>query len=254
MGGWALVLVVRVACSPARKCALSAACYRCGPVDEPLIGASAPVAGKQGPHDRAKVEFTRGFRHPGTAQAPRRTKPSRRRASVLGGDDGILAAAQLIPRSSEAHAKKIRMCLRVIAQDVATGVEFANQRGACAGVAANQEKCGVSVVAREQIEQFRRYRRIGSVVKGDRQFARRIRARNGGAEQLRARIRRTISRQARSRGENGGRGQEPWIHACILARLLTCAVEGAGVNAWPRGLPAEQLSGTMLGKKRALTA
>src|SRR5579859_7227450 len=70
----------------------------------------------------------------------------------------------------------------------------------------DDKKSRARFVAIEKIEHLRRNRGIRSIVKGERQLARRIRAANSRAKELRARIGRSAGAQTCSRrGQEGGR-------------------------------------------------
>ena len=86
-----------------------------------------------------------------------------------------------------------------------------------ASISPDQEKCHPGVVPTEKIEKLWRNCRIGPVVKGDCERARGGGAAGGWTEKLRARVSSAISGKRRAAGENGGRGDNPRIHAAILA-------------------------------------
>src|SRR5579859_355571 len=86
----------------------------------------------------------------------------------------------------------------------------------------DDKKSRARFVAIEKIEHLRRNRGIRSIVKGERQLARRIRAANSRAKELRARIGRSAGAQTCSRrGQEGGRSDHPRIH-CVHSRTGQC--------------------------------
>src|SRR5204863_475394 len=85
-------------------------------------------------------------------------KPLWRRAQSIG--NRVVAEAQLNPDFPTAKPEKIRMRLRVIAYEMSARDGFFHQFRAFANVPTDQKKCGLRVVAVQQIEKLRSHRRI----------------------------------------------------------------------------------------------
>ena len=83
-----------------------------------------------------------------------------------------MAQAQFNADFSASEPEKIRMCFGVIANKVSTRDGFSNQLRTFAHVSPNQEKCRLSVVPLEKIEQLGGDRGIRPIVKGDGQLTR----------------------------------------------------------------------------------
>src|SRR5580692_4764356 len=116
------------------------------------------------------------------------------------------------------------MRVRVVANDVAARGRFFEKIWALSRMLPNHEKSCARLKAIQQIEQLRRNRGIRPVVKRERKLARRIRAANGGAKELRAGIDRSVGSDACSRGrsrDKGGRGDHPMVH-WVHSRTLGC--------------------------------
>src|SRR5882724_9834423 len=111
-----------------------------------------PVTGKQRPRDGAVAEFAGRGNDPGISQSKRRAKPLWRRAQGIG--NGVVAKAQLNADFSAREPEKIRMHLRVIADEVSTRSSFLNEFRTLADVAANHEKCGFCFVTVQQVKQL----------------------------------------------------------------------------------------------------
>src|SRR6202008_4597373 len=97
-----------------------------------------------------------------TAKAPRRTKPLRRRAENAG--DGGRTEAQLGLDLRGTEPEQVRMRFGVVADEMAAGGGLPHDVRAFARVTADKEKGDAGVVAVKKIEEFRRDRRIGSVI------------------------------------------------------------------------------------------
>ena len=80
------------------------------------------------------------------------------------------------------------MHLRMICQQVATLGDLLGQAAALAHKSPDHKKCGLGLEPVEEIQQFGRDRRVGSVVKRNRQLPRGCGTANGGAEHLGARM------------------------------------------------------------------
>src|SRR6267378_399268 len=129
--------------------------------NQPLQWPFFPVTRKQRPHYGAVAEFAGRRNDPGIAKTKRRPKPLWRRAQRTG--NRVVAKAQLYPDLSLAEPEKIRVRLRVVANEMSTRDSFYHQFRAFAHVPPNQKKCRFGVVAVQQIEQLRSHRRIRPV-------------------------------------------------------------------------------------------
>src|ERR1700691_3851588 len=102
------------------------------------------------------------------------------------------------------------MGVRVIAYDVAPCGGFFKKVRAFARVFPNYEEGCAGFIEIQEIEQFRRDCGIRPIVKRESKLTRRIRAANGRAEELRARIDRCVSNKTGSRGcQSRWRGNQP---------------------------------------------
>ncbi len=129
-----------------------------------------PITRKQRPHDRAVAKFARRRNNPRISHSIGRAKPLWGRAERIG--NGVVAEAQLNSDFSAGAPEKIWVCFRVITDEMSARNSFLNKFRTFAHVSPNQEKRRLGVVAVEEIKQFGRYRRIRSIVKGDRQLTR----------------------------------------------------------------------------------
>ncbi len=104
------------------------------------------------------------------------------------------------------------MRFRVIADNVSPRGNFSDQFRALSNVASNQEERCWRLITIEQVQQLRRDRRIGPVIKRDGQLAGRIRPANRGTKKLCTRMDATIGHDARRRSADRRRSNEPGIH------------------------------------------
>ena len=117
---------------------------------------------------------------------------------------GVLASAE----------EQIRVRVGVIADEVAAGGDFFCEVRALADKFADSEERGFYVVLREQLQQLWRDRRIGPIVKCQRQFVGRMGVPDRGAEELRTRKSRAVKSYSRQPCRNRGRhANQPGIHA-----------------------------------------
>src|SRR5690348_728534 len=172
--------------SAGRRIALGASGDRRDARDQPLRGSGTPVTRNERPHDDALSQCLRGGNDPGITKAEGRPKPLRGRAG--GGLDGEIAAAKLDGDLIRLQPEEIGMSVSVIADDVAPRGGFLQKVGAFPSVLADDENSGARFVEIEKIEQFRRDLGIRAVVERESQLARRVRAANGPAKELRARV------------------------------------------------------------------
>ena len=101
------------------------------------------------------------------------------------GFDGVVAEIELIRDISRRHKCKRWMSVRMIADNVAAVRNLLRKRWKRTHAAADDEESRTHVVPVEQIEQFRRDRRVRAVVEGKRDGRRIAGAANGGPEELR---------------------------------------------------------------------
>src|SRR5439155_1030427 len=87
---------------------------------------------------------------------------------------------------------------------------------AFATVPTDKKKCGLRVVAVQQIEKLRSHRRIRPVVEGERQLPRRVRAANRTPEELRARMCGAVSGGSPQRRDRTRHRNEQRIHAVLI--------------------------------------
>jgi len=118
------------------------------------------------------------------------------------------------------------MRFRVIANEMSARNRFLDQFWAFAHVAANQKKCGLGVVAVQQVEQLWGDGGIRPVIEGKCQLARRVSPANCGTEKLRAGIHRTVGGDASNRHNRARHPNDPRVHVGILAHHLA-----QGLNA-----------------------
>ncbi len=126
------------------------------------------ITRNQRPHGRAVAEFAGRRDDPRIAHPKGRAKPFGCGADRI--RDRVVAKAQLNPDLCGRQPQKIRVRFGVIPNAVSARDGFSNQLRTFADVSANQEKCRLSVVTVEKIEQLGRDRRIRPIVKRDRQF------------------------------------------------------------------------------------
>ncbi len=169
-----------------------------------------PISRNQRPHDRAVAEIAGRRNYPGIPHPKWRAKPRGRRAQCIG--NRVVAEAQLHPDLCGRQPQKIRVRFSVIPDGVSASDDFFHQFRTFAHVSPNQEKCRLCVVAVEKIEKLWRDRGIRPVVKGNRQFARRIGLANRTPKKLRARMNGTVGDGPRS-GQRPRPGDEPRIHS-----------------------------------------
>jgi len=125
-----------------------------GPHDHPLNPCSTNFAAKQG------TAVTIGRSHP-----PWRLGPGCRSYRVL-------ATHQFTVNSAPCFPNKIGVRIRVIANQVAPGINFLYQRRTSARKFSDQEKCSAYGVAFKQVKQLRSDCRIRTIIERQRDFSR----------------------------------------------------------------------------------
>jgi len=163
----AVVETQDVTCAGGRRRESSCAvCDRLHPRDQPLGCGGVPVARYQRPHDGAQIQFAGSACKPWIAKTEGRAKPFGRGIQRVG--NRVLATPQFFPDLRWATREKIRMGFGVVANHVTSGDNFTDQVRALPRILADQEKCGVSVVTIEEVQEVWGDRGIWAVVERER--------------------------------------------------------------------------------------
>ena len=179
--------------------------------DKPVRGFIAPVAGNESPHYRAHALLKDQLAEPGTAKTKGRPEPARLRPSGL--SNGFATTEQLAASFRGAAKEQIGMGVRVIADEVAAVGNFANQAGGFPDVFADDKERGFGAITIKQVEKLWCDGGVGTIVEGDGKLFRFVGVPHGVAEELRTRAYRAEGGESRDAGDEGGRGNEPRIHA-----------------------------------------
>ena len=118
--------------------------------------------------------------------------------------------------SCGATKEKIRVSVRMIANEMSARGDFLGEGARFADIFAHEKKGGPRLVLLEQIEEFGGDGRVGSVIEGQGKFSRAVSLIDGTAEQLRSGIACAVGSQSRQRG-TGGDSKEPRFHRRYFA-------------------------------------
>lgn len=156
-----------------------------------------PVETHGVPENSSEAEVARGAEDVGATRAMRRAKEADR-----GAEDVLksrIAAGQLLADAAGADEREPGMGDGVVADEVAGGLDLANEAGALANVACDEEERGADSVLREEIEEASGPGVVGAVIVGQRELGGIAAGDEGAAEELRLRAQRRV----RASGESG---------------------------------------------------
>jgi len=161
----------------------------------------APIGGHNIPEDGYHAEVACGLEHDGPPCAEWRAKESEGLASDL--LERAASANEFLFNAAGQRKSEIGMAPGVVADEMAGGNDAADKRRLRAGMAANEEECGVNAVVGQDIEQTGCPGRIGSIVEGEGEFAWKTGRNEGFAEDPRGRPESSVSAAAGGKGEPG---------------------------------------------------
>jgi hypothetical protein len=192
---------------------------------QPLRRFFTPIAGNRCPHAGLHAQITRGTDDPRVAETERRTKNFR------SSSDGILQRGltllKFVSNLAWSEPKKIGVRLRMVANQVAANGDLARQFRALAHKPADHKERRSGVIFAEEIEELRRDRRVGTIIKRKRQMQRR----GGTAKRRPKKLRAWMYGAVRSDGcdERGGswKADQRGIHCSDLFR----SAQGLQVNS-----------------------
>ena len=147
-----------------------------------LGGGLAPVVGDGVPEDGFHAERACGAQHERPARAEGRAEIADGQAGDL--RDGVLSGAQLFPDFGGGGEGKVGVGPGVVADEVATLLDAADEVGDDLGVAADEEEGCADVVLGEVVEELGGPGGVGAVVEGEGELAGAHRGAKRGAEQL----------------------------------------------------------------------
>jgi len=131
-------------------------------------GRLAPVIGHGVPSDRGQAQFARDAQDNGPARAKRWAEDAYRLADYLG--EGVAGGAEFLADTGRGGARKVGMAPGVIANEVTSVGDAADEGRFGLREFPDHEECCVHIVGGQDVEQLRRPRGVGAVVKSECQF------------------------------------------------------------------------------------